>query len=168
MGIIALGGSSPPSRTNLAGGSAPSRRALLGGLALCMLFLGGCANGPSQRVRRAAEAAADGDRSAYAASFTERSRAFIRAYWVVARDARPEMARLGAKGISVSGVRRMAPSDTGRPRASVKVREGDGSMRLVLHRRAGVWRIDLPDTERAAMGLDGPGGGVGWEGAGSP
>ena len=124
-------------------------RALL--LLLLLLLDGpgcGLGEGPAGVVARAARAAQDGDREAYAACFTPRSRALLRAYWTTAGSIRPALAELHGGPVRTGRPRAIAPGKDGRLRALVPVAERGDEVGLVLHEEAGAWRVDLVDTER--------------------
>lgn len=119
------------------------------------LVIVGCST-PSGIVEEAAAAAGRNDRGAYIACFTPRSRPLLRSLYTVADADKPELARLGNTGASVTEVRPMAPGDQGQNRALVTVSEGGRTLPLVVHADAGAWRIDLMDSERALTGFGSP------------
>ena len=127
-------------------------------LALAALALTACPS-PEVVLQDAAEAAREGDREAYAACFTARSRPILEAYWDATDAHNPPLGALGAGEVSVTSVQVVQSRDFDGERALVTLREGsdgeDGSerLRVVLHRTGGNWRIDLLDTERALMGI---------------
>ncbi|MEZ4265523.1 MAG: hypothetical protein R3F39_04030 [Myxococcota bacterium] len=111
--------------------------------------------GPEGIVRDAAAAAAAGDREAYVGCFTPRSRSLLRAFYTAAEQTRPEVARLGAGAVVVGEAKAMKPSPDGAARAVVAVSEqGRETVALVVHEMAGIWRIDLIDSERVLTGLE--------------
>lgn len=114
----------------------------------------GCSS-PESIVREAAEAAAAGDRDAYIGCFTPRSRSILRAFYTSADAVRPEVARLGSGELVVGEAKPMKPAPDGSSRAVVAVAEsGHESLALVVHEAAGIWRIDLIDSERVLTGLE--------------
>ncbi len=130
----------------------PRRRLLLAILAL--VFVGGC-DSPDEIVDDAVAAARTGDRAAYAACFTERSRPILASFWAAADEANPKLGVLSVLGdptvIRVQPARRL---HGGPERAVVVVEEAGRRARLVVHELAGTWRIDLVDTEREMSGMD--------------
>ena len=123
-------------------------------IALCLMVVG-CST-PTRIVDEAISAADRGDRAAYIACFTPRSKPLLNSMYAVAETSRPELARLGSKGAQVASVQGMSPGDTGQARAMVTVHEGGRSLPLVVHSEAGAWRIDLMDSERVLTGLGTP------------
>ena len=148
MGIIARGGSSPPSRT------IPSLAGLRLVALLSLLFMGGC-TGPAAVVERAVEAARAGDRQAYEACFTKRSRATLRALWRASEAAGAGPA-LGAGAVRLGDSQWLTPGEAWQPRVVVPVTEGEQHIGVVLHSEALTWRIDLYDTERTLTGIRTP------------
>lgn len=150
MGIIARGGSSPPSRTI----SIPRcLRALVLG-PLVGLLLVGC-QGPVAVVESAVDAARRGDRDAYEACFTQRSRPMLRALWRAAGDGN-HGSSLGAGVVTTGAPTMLQPGQDWQPRVMVPVSEGAQRLGLVLHSEALTWRIDLVDTEGALTGIRSP------------
>lgn len=126
------------------------------GLCIALLLSGGCAlRPPEDAIGCAVDAARDGDREAYAACFTRRSRAFLGTYWASVGEARPDLLALGAKDVGVVEIREMGAHGLGPSRALALLREGPRELRVVLHQEAGRWRIDLWDTRQAQFGLRG-------------
>ena len=152
MSFIARGGSSPPSRTKSPRTSLGRWPGLFVFLALVVVVSPAC-KGPTDVVLAASEAAAAGDREAYVATFTPRSRPVLRALYAVADRTRPELAQLGSLGVRISGVEPMPYGLDGAQRLLITVTEGGRSLPLVLHGVAGTWRIDLMDSERALSGV---------------
>ncbi|MGB0588556.1 MAG: hypothetical protein ACPGU1_02645 [Myxococcota bacterium] len=109
---------------------------------------------PTGIVEEAVEAAGRGDRDAYIACFTERSRPLLRGLYHAADAKNPKLAALGEQGARVTGVEFLAPSGGAGQRALVTVSEGQESMPLVVHASAGAWRIDLMDSERVLTGVE--------------
>ncbi len=122
--------------------------------ALLTLLLAAC-QGPDVVIGHAVEAARDGDRQAYAACFTPRSRAVLQTWWQATDAHNPPLSTLGAGDVRILSVQEVRSRDTDTERALVTVSEGAERMRLVLHHSAGTWRIDLLDTERAMLGVSG-------------
>ncbi len=127
---------------------------------LGMLLLGalsGCATPPPQQVvQQAMEAARDGDREAFRACFTPRSQPVLDTWWDTVDVQNPTLGALDAKAGRVM-VERLIPSRDLEPeRALLEIREGDESIRVVVHRLGGMWRIDLFDTERVSAISSGP------------
>jgi hypothetical protein len=112
----------------------------------------GCATPPPQAViAQALEAARDGDREALLECFTPRSRPLLETWWRAVDAENPALGRLGA-GEAATAIERLVPGRDGEPdRAVLNLREGGDSMRIVTHRLAGMWRIDLLDTERVLL-----------------
>ena len=129
-------------------------------LGLLGCSMAGC-SGPESVVMDAANAAADGDRDAYLACFTPRSRALIEAHWLIAEQVAPEQAKLVGGPVQIVGVAPAPDTYMGVSRRIIRVQEHAKQADLVLHGKLGAWRIDLPDTEqrmtRSAMPF--PGGG---------
>ena len=119
------------------------------------LMVVGC-NSPTHIVEEAIEAADRGDRSAYIACFTPRSKPLLRSMYSVADASRPTLGQMGQKGAVVASVQRMAPGDDRQNRVMVTVHEAGRSLPLVVHSEAGAWRIDLMDSERVLTGLGSP------------
>jgi hypothetical protein len=110
---------------------------------------------PEDAIACATEAAQEGDREAYTACFTKRSRSFLFTYWDSAGGVRPELLNLDVTDVRVLEVRGLAPQGMGPERALALLREGPRELRVVLHQEAGRWRIDLWDTRQAQFGLRG-------------
>lgn len=110
------------------------------------------AGDPSAIVRSAIDAARDQDRDAFLACFTPRSRPFLITWWNTVDDVRPALGQLGAGEVAVTDIKLLRDRDVDVERAIVSLREGQASLRLIVHRMAGEWRIDLRDTERAQIG----------------
>lgn len=128
-------------------------RSLRAVLLVGLLSASACAlPGPEDIVDRAVQAAADGDREAFAECFTARSRPVLEVWWSAVDSGRPELGALAAGDVRISGIRRVQSRDFDPERAVVTVEEGSDAMRLVLHHVGGVWRIDLLDTERNGRG----------------
>ncbi len=122
-------------------------------LAALVAASGGAAcSSPEDVVGHAVEAAASGDLERYAGAFTPRSRPLLDLYYGIAAASRPELGQLTAGDVQVTGVQPLPPDTEGRERVMVTVREGTQTARLVLHRQALAWRIDLIDTERGTLG----------------
>lgn len=115
--------------------------------------LAACA-GPADVVHRAVDAARAGDREAYAACFTERSRPILRSFWQATDAHNPPLGQLGAAEVVVESVRTATSRDRPGERAIVAIVERGVAMRLVLHRTGNTWRIDLLDTEKESMGAN--------------
>ena len=147
MGIIARGGSSPPSRT---------RAAWTLAFVLLTLVPGHGCSGPESIVLEAVDSARDADHEAYLACFTARSRALIEAVWLVSGRVDPSLVAIGAGEVSVLGFRELAPRHQGPSRGVVRIQEDGREVSLVLHANFGAWRIDLPDTERLLSGSASP------------
>lgn len=112
-------------------------------------------SGPETIVLEAAEASAAGDREAYVGCFTPRSQPILRAFFGAAERTNPALTRLGAGEVVVGEAQAMKPTPEGRQRAVVGVAErGSEGITLVVHDLAGVWRIDLIDSERVMTGLE--------------
>lgn len=127
------------------------KRLLVGMVAV---LLGACA-GPDGIVNEAVDAARSGDRAAYAACFTKRSRPILASFWAAADEVNPAVSALGVLGNPT--VIRVQPARTlhgGPDRAVVVVEEQGRRARLVVHHLAGAWRIDLVDTERELAGME--------------
>ena len=122
---------------------------------LSILVCSGCSD-PSRIVEEAVAASGRGDRAAYVACFTPRSRPLLRTLFTIADAKRPELGRLGEKGAQVASTKAIAPGDKGQARALVTVHEAGRSLPVVVHAEAGAWRIDLMDSERVLTGLGGP------------
>ena len=155
MSSNARRGSSPLSRTIRPQGTL--RHYVLAALLLAGqgAALGAC-DSPADVVLDAADAARAGDRGAYLACLTPRSRAVVQALWHAADAVDPDLSRLGAGTVEVTGVQAMPPLLDGRARARVTTREGQQTLPVVLHQTAGAWRIDVMDTERALTGFGTP------------
>ena len=110
------------------------------------------AGDPSAIVRSAIDAARDQDRDAFLACFTPRSRPFLITWWNTVDDVRPALGQLGAGEVAVTDIKLLRDRDVDVERAIVSLREGQASLRLIVHRMASEWRIDLRDTERAQLG----------------
>ena len=130
--------------------SASRRLAVLAGLVL--LGLAACQE-PTVVIEDAVAAARSGDREAYAACFTRRSRPILEAFWAATDEHNPPLGALGAGAVQINSVRLVDSRELDGERALVTVEEGGDRLRLVLHRSGGNWRIDILDTERALMGL---------------
>lgn len=115
--------------------------------------LGACAD-PADVVHRAVEAARSGDRDAYAACFTERSRPILRAFWQATDAHNPALGQLAAAEVEIASVRRASSREREGERAIVAIVERGVQLRLVLHRTGSTWRIDLLDTEKESMGAN--------------
>ena len=113
----------------------------------------GCA-GPDAIVEEAVEAAGRGDRQAYIACFTPRSRPLLQSLYGAAESAKPELARLGERGARITDVQYVGRGAASDQRALVTIKEGTESMPLILHASAGSWRIDLLDTERVLTSVE--------------
>ncbi len=125
-------------------------------IAASFVIGGGCAlRPPEDAITCATDAAEGGDRDAYAACFTRRSRSFLHTYWSSAGGSRPELLGLGAEEVRLLEIRGLAPQGMGPERALALLREGPRELRVVLHQEAGRWRIDLWDTRQAQFGLRG-------------
>lgn len=125
-------------------------------MAVFVLGISGCAiRPPESAVSCAVDAARDGDREAYAACFTPRSRAFLGSYWHTIGEARPDLLALGAADVQIREIVELAERDFGVKRAVAVLREGPREYRLVLHHEAGRWRIDLWDTRQAQSTIRG-------------
>lgn len=130
-------------------------RAIIAALVVALSTALLACGGPEGIVREAATAAAAGDRAAYIGCFTPRSRSILRAFYASAETVRPEVARLGAGELIVGESKPMKPGPDGGSRAVVAVAEsGHESLALVVHEMAGIWRIDLIDSERVLTGLE--------------
>lgn len=86
------------------------------------------------------------------ACFTPRSRPLLVTWWSAVDEVRPDLGRLGAADVEVTDIKLLRDRDVDVERAIVSVREGRATLRLVVHRLAGEWRIDLRDTERVQIG----------------
>ena len=150
MGIIARGGSSPPSRTTFTLSRVGLRTLWMAALFSFCALSAGC-TGPVTIVERAAEAASGGDAAAYEACFTPRSRPILRSLW---RAGHP-FGVTGDHKIEIGELRLLSPGDDWQPRLLVPVSEGGRTMDVVLHGQALSWRIDLIDTERTLARLGG-------------
>ena len=178
MGSFARGGSSPPSRTSSRPALGTARRsrdagrrhlayrwraltaaaALAVGLALTVGACGGWITpaGPAEVTRQALDAAQAGDRAGLLETLTPRSRALLDAIWSAADETgHGALFTLQGGAPQVASVRPFPPGEEGVERARVVVTDGPDRLALVLHRRAGAWRIDLVDTERTLTGLGG-------------
>ncbi len=151
----------PPTRWATSGRRRVALR--LGAAALALVVVGGgCGGwlspaGPEQVTRRALRAAQAGDRAGLLATLTPRSRSLVDAIWSVADDSgQGGLFGLSGGAPEVASVRAFPPGEEGVERARVVVVDGPDRLALVLHRRAGAWRIDLVDTERTLTGLGGP------------
>lgn len=112
--------------------------------------------GPGEVTQQALDAAQAGDRAGLMATLTPRSRALLEAIWSTADESgRGALFRLQGGSSKVASVRGFPPGEGGVERARVVVTDGPDRLALVLHRRAGAWRIDLVDTERTLTGLTG-------------
>jgi len=103
-------------------------------------------------VRSAVDAARDEDRDAFMACFTPASRPLLVTWWTAVDAVRPELGRLGAGAVEVTDIKLVRDRDVDVERAIVSLREGEATFRVVVHRLAGEWRIDLRDTERLQIG----------------
>ncbi len=121
---------------------------VLAGASACAQLAGD----PSAIVRTAVDAAREQDREAFLACFTPRSRPLLITWWNAVDDVRPALGRLGASEVAVTDIKLLRDRDVDVERAIVSLREGQASMRVIVHRLAGEWRIDLRDTERAQIG----------------
>jgi len=122
-------------------------------LAIAAAVLGLACDGPEVVVGQAVEAARAGDRDAYAACFTPRSRAILRSLWTSAEDHNPRLAALGASDVRILGVQRVPRRGPGPAEAVVAIEEEGQRYRLVVQREGGTWRIDLLATELAVRGI---------------
>jgi hypothetical protein len=115
---------------------------------------------PTGIVEEAVAAAARGDRDAYIACFTERSRPLLRGLYNAADAKNPDLAVLGEQGARVTDMRfasKVQPiggNASASQRALVTVTEGHESLPLVVHASSGAWRIDLLDSERVLTGAE--------------
>ena len=117
------------------------------------LLLTACA-GPGGIVEEAITAAQKGDRDAYIACFTERSRPLLRGLYESADRHNPELAQMGGAGARVIAITPMGTKPGAGERARVSVQEGSETLELMVHSRAGAWRIDLLDSERILTGIE--------------
>jgi hypothetical protein len=109
---------------------------------------------PTGIVEEAVAAASRGDRDGYIACFTARSRPLLRGLYNAADAKNPALAVIGEQGARVTDMQYIdAKSGAGR-RAMVTVSEGQESLPLVVHASAGMWRIDLLDSERVLTGVE--------------
>ena len=132
MGFLLVGVQVPP--------LAPSsllRRTLCVVIAIAML--GTACDGPKHVVERAIAAAAENDQEKFLACFTTESRATLEMLW---RTRRAPLATGKAQVLRVVPVG--APS-----LAAVEIEENGVPLILIVQGRAGVWRIDLFNTEAA-------------------
>ena len=109
---------------------------------------------PTGIVEEAVAAAGRGDRDAYIACFTARSRPLLRGLYNAADAKNPDLAMLGEQGARVTDMEYLDAKGAGGERALVTVTEGQESMPLVVHASAGAWRIDLMDSERVLTGAE--------------
>lgn len=118
-----------------------------------ILFLR-AADRPEAILQRAAAAARTGDRDAYLACFTARSRPILETFWAAAEDGDPALAALGAGEVQVIAGSALTSRDVGVPeRVMLVVSEAVDQLRVVMHGEGGTWRIDLLDTERYEAGV---------------
>ena len=118
-----------------------------------LLAVAGCAE-PEDIVREAATAAAEGDKDAYLACFTARSRSMLHSVWQAAEPINPSAfaLRAAASPIQIMETHRLPPSGSGISKALVVVSEGRRMLPLIVHRVGRQWRIDLLDSERMTSG----------------
>ena len=102
------------------------------------------------------DAARDGDREAFGACFTPRSRPLLDTWWATVDAENPELGGLDAKQATIVLERVIPSRDLEPERALLEIREGGESMRVVVQRLGGMWRIDLFDTERVSAISSGP------------
>ena len=127
--------------------------AALGPLGACV-FTACAMPGPEVVVAQAVEAARAGDREGLLACFTPASRPILSTWWdALERSGHPDLHVWGAAAVNVVEERALPKRDFGPERTVVRVQEGNIAQDLVLHRMAGVWRIDLLDTERSSRGV---------------
>ncbi len=120
-------------------------------LAIALTVSGaGCAMpGPERVVEQAVSAARDGDRDAFLACFTPRSRALLETWWRATDAHNPPLGALGAGDVRIVAIRVVPSRDFEPERAVVEIAEGADATRLVAHRMGGMWRLDLLDSQRA-------------------
>mgnify|MGYP007078943899 CR=1 FL=1 len=121
----------------------PTRLLLFASSALFM-----ACTSPVGIVEEAIDAADRGDRDAYIACFTERSRPLLRAFYNVAEVHNPALAQIGQAGAKVSEVTPLETPGSEDAKVHVRVSEGEAHLDLVVRSSGGAWRIDLIDSER--------------------
>ena len=146
MGFLLVGVQVPPLAPRFLRG--PGRPLFL--LITLLLTMGAC-DGSERVVRRAITAAAENDREAYLACFTAESRAALRLLW---RGRKAPLGSGSAKVVSVQPVvtyrpvkGAAGPVDSGLGLVAVQIQEGMNLVPVIVRGNAGVWRIDLFNTE---------------------
>ena len=112
---------------------------------------------PAQVVMSAADALDAGDKEAFEAHFTERSRPLLRL--VLTRKGLGESVEEPPTPISALSVERERAMNLGhlaQQRVLVELEAAGKKGAVVVHDVGGAWRIDLMDSERALTGLSSP------------
>jgi len=118
----------------------------------CVLGAGCAMPGPEVVLEQAVSAARAGDRDAFMACFTPRSRPILETWWRAVDAHNPALATLSSAAIDLVSVRVIPSRDFEPERAVLSIEEGNDATRLVAHHLGGMWRLDLLDSQRADSG----------------
>lgn len=121
-------------------------------LVVLLGLTGACtAHGPELVVEQAVSAARDGDREAFLACFTPRSRAILQVWWRATDEHNPPLGALAARDVRITSTRLIPSRDFEPMRAIIELEEGPDSTRIVAHYMAGMWRLDVLDSQHADL-----------------